>query len=78
MVFAGVLCLTAVRGLARGERRSWDRALSGTLLLLVATVPIVYVPVQGLLAAAQAWPAALNVIVLVGAWHRLEAGVTVA
>jgi hypothetical protein len=24
MVCAGVLCLTAVRGLARGERRSWD------------------------------------------------------
>jgi hypothetical protein len=72
MVFAGVLCLTAVRGLARGQRRAWDRAMIGSLLLLVATVPIVYVPVQGLLAAVQAWPAALNVIVLAAAWRRLE------
>jgi hypothetical protein len=78
MVFASVLCLTAVRGLAHGQRRAWDRAMIGTLLLLVVTIPIVYVPVQGLLAAAQAWPAALNVVVLVGAWRRLEAGVTVA
>jgi hypothetical protein len=78
MAFAGVLCLTAVSGLARGQRRAWDRAMIGTLLLLVVTIPIVYVPVQGLLAAAQAWPAALNVIVLVGAWRRLEAGVTFA
>jgi hypothetical protein len=78
MVFAGVLCLTAVRGLARGQRRAWDRAMIGSLLLFVVTVPIVYVPVQGLLAAAQAWGAALNVIVLVGAWRRLEAGATVA
>ena len=72
MVFAGELCLTAVRGLARGQRRAWDRATVGSLLLLLVTVPIVYVPVQGLLAAAQAWPAALNVIVLVAAWRRLE------
>jgi hypothetical protein len=78
MVFAGVLCLTAVRGLARGQRRAWDRAMIGTLLLFVVTIPIVYVPVRGLLAAAQAWGAALNVIVLVGAWRRLEAGATVA
>jgi hypothetical protein len=71
MVFAGVICLTAVRGLARGRRRAWDRAMIGTLLVLVVTVPIVYVPVQGLLAAAQAWPAAVNAIVLVAAWRRL-------
>jgi len=43
----------------------------GTLLLLVVTAPIVYVPVQCLLAAAQAWPAGLNIIVLVAAWRRL-------
>ena len=47
MVFAGVLCLSAVRGLARGQRRAWDRAMIGSILLLVVTVPIVYVPVQG-------------------------------
>jgi hypothetical protein len=71
MVFAGVVCLTAVRGLARGQRGAWDRAMSGTLLLLLATVPITPLPVQGELAAFQAFPAALNLIVLVSAWRQL-------
>jgi hypothetical protein len=71
MVLAGVLCLTAVRGLARGQRRAWDRTMIGSLLLLLVTAPITPLPVQGLLAAAQAWPAALNVIVLVAARRRL-------
>jgi len=72
MVFAGVLCLTAVRGLARGQRRAWDRAISGTLLLFLVTVPITPLPVQGELAAFQAFPAALNLIILVAARRRLE------
>jgi hypothetical protein len=74
MVFAGVLCLTAVRGLARGQRRAWDRAISGSLLLFLVTEPIS--PLgggQGELAAFQAFPAALDFIVLVAAWRRLEA-----
>jgi hypothetical protein len=73
MVFAGVLCLTAVRGLARRQRRAWDRAISGTLLLFLVTVPITPLSGQGELAAFQAFPAALNLIVLVAARRRLEA-----
>lgn len=73
MVFAGVLCLTAVRGLARGQRPAWDRVMIGSLLLLLATAPITPLGQQGLLAAAQAWPAAFNIIILVVARHRLEA-----
>ena len=73
IVFAGVLCLTAVRGLARGERRAWDRAMIGTLLLIVVTAPIYPIPAQGELAGGLAFPAAVNVIVLALAWHRLEA-----
>jgi hypothetical protein len=74
MVFAGVLCLTAVRGLARGQRRAWDRAMIGTLFLLLATAPITPLPVQGQQAAFLAFPAALNLIVLVAAWRQLEVG----
>ena len=33
ITFAGILCLTAVRGLARARRPAWDRALIGTLLM---------------------------------------------
>jgi hypothetical protein len=73
IVFAGVLCLTAVRGLARGQRRAWDRAMIGTLLLILVTAPIYPSPTQGELAGALAFPAAVNVIVLALAWHRLEA-----
>lgn len=72
MVFAGVLCLKAVRGLARRQRRAWDRAISGTILLLLVTAPITPLPVQGELAAFQAFPASVNLIVLVAAWRRLE------
>ena len=41
IVYSGVLCLWAVRGLARGERPAWDRALSGTILLLLVAVPLI-------------------------------------
>jgi hypothetical protein len=60
MVLAGVLSLTAVRGLARGQRRAWDRAMIGSLLLLVAPVPITPIPVQGELAGFLASPAAVR------------------
>jgi hypothetical protein len=56
MVFAGVLCLTAVRGLVSGQRRAWDRAMIGTILLLLATVPITPLPVQGDLAGSRPSP----------------------
>jgi hypothetical protein len=72
MVLASVLCLTAVRGLARGQRRAWDRAMIGTLFLLLATAPITPLPAQGQQAAFLAFPAALNLIVLVVAWGQLE------
>jgi hypothetical protein len=74
MVLASVLCLTAVRGLARGQGRAWDRAMIGTLFLLLATAPITPLPVQGQQAAFLAFPAALNLIVLVAAWRGLEVG----
>jgi hypothetical protein len=71
MVFAGVLCLTAVRGLVRGQRRAWDRAMIGTILLLLVTVPITPLPVQGELAGFVAFPVAVNLIFLVAARRRL-------
>ena len=40
LVFGGVLCLSAVRGLARGHRTAWGRAMSGTILLLVLVLNI--------------------------------------
>lgn len=73
MVFAGVLCLTAVRGLNRGQRRAWDRGVIGSTLLLLVTAPITPLPVQGEQAAFLAFPALLNLIPLVAAQRRLEA-----
>ena len=82
MVFAGVLCLTAVRGLAYGRRRAFDRAVIGSLLLVLVTLPITPHPVQGQMAATVMLPAAVDFIVLgamivvplVAARRRLEAG----
>ena len=70
--FAGALCIAAVRGLARGQRPAWGRAMSGTLLLLLVTVPLI--PVQQELAGFLSILSAVNVIALVGARRRLEAG----
>jgi hypothetical protein len=50
MVVAGTLCIAAVRGLARGQRRSWDIAMGGTILLLLVAVPLISLPGQGDLA----------------------------
>ena len=74
IAFSGVLCLWAVRGLARGQRPAWDRALSGTLLLLLVSVPLI--PVYGPgrdNAVTTAIPAAVNLILLLAAWPRLGA-----
>jgi hypothetical protein len=68
IVFAGTLCLSAVRGLVRGHRRAWDRAMIGSLLLLLVTV-LVY-PVQEQLAGGLAFVAALDIVLLVAS--RLE------
>lgn len=72
MVVAGTLCIAAVRGLAHGRRRSWDIAVGGTVLLLLVTVPLISVPVQGDLAGFLTFFAAPNLIVLVVARRRLE------
>ena len=44
LVFGSALCLSAVRGVARGQRTAWSRAVIGTLVLLLVTVPLI--PVQ--------------------------------
>jgi hypothetical protein len=72
MVVAGTLCIAAVRGLARGRQRSVDVAMGGTVLLLLVTLPLLNVPVQGQLAEFLTFFAAPNLIVLVVARRRLE------
>jgi hypothetical protein len=72
MVVGGTLCMAAVRGLAGGRRRAWDIAMGGTVLLLLVTLPLMNVPVQGQLAGFLAFFAAPNLIVLVVARRRLE------
>jgi len=72
MVIAGALCLAAVRGLLDGRQRARDFALSGTVLLLLVTVPICFVPGQGDVAAVLTFLAAPNLVVLAGARRRLE------
>ena len=72
IVFGGVLCLTAVRGLARGQRRAWDRAISGTILMILVALPIGPLPVQGEQAAGVWLLAAVALVFLVAAWRQLE------
>jgi len=72
LVFAGALCLSAVRGLARRQRAAWVRALIGTLLLLLVLVPLS--PVQPDMAPGLSVLAAVNLIVLIAARRGLEAG----
>ena len=73
VAYSGVLCLWAVRGLARGERPAWDRALSGTILLLLVAVPLLPVegPGQDNAVLQAAVPATVSVIVLLAARPRL-------
>ena len=74
VAYAGLLCLWAVRGLARGQRAAWDRALSGTLLLLLVSVPLI--PVNGPgqdNAVSTAIPAAVILVLLLVTRHRFEA-----
>ena len=70
LVFGGALCLSAVRGLARGRRTAWGRALSGTLLLLL--VLVLMSPVQPKMAPGLSVLAAVNLIALLAARRRLE------
>ena len=73
LVFAAALCLSAVRGLARGQRAAWGRALIGTLLLLLVLVPMG--PVQPDMAPGLSVFAAVNLVVLLAARRELEASV---
>jgi hypothetical protein len=72
LVLGGALCLSAVRGIARGRRSAWNRAMSGTLLLLL--VLVLMSPLQPEMAPGLAVIAAVNAIALLGAGRRLEAG----
>jgi hypothetical protein len=70
IAYSGVLLLWAVRGLARGERPAWDRALSGTILLLLVAVPLI--PVEPDNAILQALvPGTVSLIALLAARPRL-------
>ena len=72
LVFAAALCLSGVRGLARGQRAAWDRALIGTLLLLFVLVPLI--PMQPDMAPGLSILAAVNLIILLVARRGLDAG----
>ncbi len=73
VAFAGVLCLSAARGLARGQRPAWDRALIGTLLLLLVSVPLLPVAGPGQdNAVSIAIPATVQLVVLLVMRRRLE------
>jgi len=69
LVFGGALCLSAVRGLVRGHRTAWGRAMSGTILLLV--VLVLNSPLQPDMAPGLSVLAAANLIVLLAARPRL-------
>jgi hypothetical protein len=72
LVFAAGLCLSAVIGLARGQRAAWGRAVIGTLLLLLVLVPLG--PIQPDMAPGLAFLAAVNLIVLLAVRRGLQAG----
>jgi hypothetical protein len=70
VAYSGVLLLWAVRGLGRGEQAAWDRALSGTILLLLVAVPLIPVePDNAILQAAV--PGTVSLVVLLAARPRL-------
>ena len=72
LVLGAALCLSAVRGLARGQRAAWGRALTGTLVLLLVLVPLG--PVQPEMAPGLSVLAGVNLIVVLAARRGLEAG----
>jgi hypothetical protein len=47
LVFGGVLCLTAVRGVARGRRSAWERGAIGAILLILVAQPMTPLGAQG-------------------------------
>lgn len=65
LVFGGALCLSSVRGLARGRPTAWGRAMSGTLLLLL--VLLLMIPLQPRMAPGLSVLAGVNLIALLAA-----------
>ena len=65
VVYGGLVCITAMRGLVRGRRSAWGRAVIGTSLIVLVSVPLI--PVQPELAGATALLAGLNLVALLGA-----------
>ena len=70
MLFGAALCLTAVLGVGRGERRAWDRAVIGTILLLLAFG--LMIPVQPDMAPGLSVLAAINLAALLVAGRQLN------
>jgi hypothetical protein len=71
ITFAGILCLTAVRGLAHARRPAWDRALIGTLLFILVTAPVI--PMQPEMAPGLVILGLVNVVALLVSWRSIEA-----
>jgi hypothetical protein len=71
LVFGGALCLSAVRGVARGQRTAWGRAVIGTLLLLLVLVPLI--PMQPDMNPGLSVLVSVNLIALLAAHRGLEA-----
>jgi hypothetical protein len=69
MVFGAMLCLTAVLGLARGKRGAWDRAVIGTILLLMDFV--LMIPLQPDMAPGLSILAGVNLAALLAGRGRL-------
>jgi hypothetical protein len=72
LMFGGALCLSSVRGLARGRPTAWIRAMSGTLLLLL--VLLLMIPVQPSMAPALSVLAGVNLIALLAAKGDVPSG----
>jgi hypothetical protein len=70
IVLAGALCIAGVRRLDRGQRIGWERALWGTLFLLVIAFPLR--PMQPELAGGLSTVSVINLVVLLGAWLPLR------
>lgn len=71
LVYGGLVCITAGRGLARGRRTAWGRAVIGTSLIVLVSVPLI--PVQPELAGAIALVTTLNLVALLAAWQEVRA-----
>jgi hypothetical protein len=72
LVYGGLVCITAVRGLASGRRSAWGRAVIGTSLIVLVSVPLI--PLQPDVASPIALLSMLNLVALLGAWRGVRGG----